>query len=238
VLFLVRASRENKPVKGTYRRSDGIEGEYQDNGAPQHLYIISFARNGDDRRTTEIEDAFSILQVGIFPSGTFLAFGFDKNDHSPKLVMLTADGRLLKSLAIPSDDVPKALISAADAPRPHAIVPTELVPAGHSILIVQNNTTFPLLEVSEGGAIRAIRVHLPEGVRIQYVIPSDQSIYVIGGPQGPGPSYSGTIFEINPGDGAVLRRFELDDRRDSSDVACVRDGRFLSLDYGNGKSCS
>lgn len=217
VLFLVRASRENKPE------------------SPKHLYIISLARNGEYRRTTEMKEAFSVLQVGVFPSGTFLAFGYDEKDHSPKLAMLSADGELLKSLAIPSDDIPKSLMSAADTPHPHAIVPTELVPSEHSILIVQNNTTFPLLEVNEGGAIRAIRVDLPQGLQIRNVIPSDHSMYVIGGPQGPRPTSAGTIFEINPGDGAVLRRIELKDGRDSSDVACVHDGRFLSLDYGDGR---
>ena len=124
VVFLVRASRENKPE------------------SPRHLYLVSFARNGEYRRTSETKEAFSILQVGVFPSGTFLAFGYDEEDHSPKLAMLSADGELLKSLAIQSDDIPKSLISAVDAPHPRAIVPTELVPSEHSILIVQEQLDF------------------------------------------------------------------------------------------------
>ena len=234
VIFLVRASRENKPVKRTYRRKDGSEGEYEDNSAPQHLYILSFTREGEYRRTTEIGDTFSILRLGVFPRGTFLAFGFEEKDHSPRLAMLTQDGTFLKSLTIPAGDAPQSMVGGADARHPHAVAPAELVPSGHSILIVQNNTTFPLLEVGEGGAIRAIRPHLPDGQQIRHVIPANQSLYVIAGSEN-AEAFAGTIYEVSPEDGALLKRFELSDGREGSEVACVHDGKFLSLDYGDGK---
>jgi hypothetical protein len=234
VIFLVRASKENKPVKQTYTVGS-YRGELTANAGEQHLYIVSFGRDGQYRRTVEAPDAFRIEHLGAFPSGTFLAFGYDAKDHSPKLAMLKEDGTLLKFLEIPRGDAPESMVSGADAPVPHAIAPTSLVPEGSSILLVQNKSAFPLLEVSEGGAVRAIHPMLPSGEQIEAVIPSDRNLYVTAGQATAQPSDAGTIYELNPDDGAMLRRFELSDGRRTSGVACVHDGKLLSIDYGDGK---
>jgi hypothetical protein len=204
---------------------------------PSIITFSTFSRDGEYQRTIEIEDSFIILQVGVFPSGTFLAIGYDEKDHSPRLVMLKADGTLLKSLTIPAGDFPKSMISAADAPRhPHAIVPTELVPAGHSIgVVVQNETAFPLLEVTEGGAIRAIRHRRPKGTQIKAIVPSDRDLYVIASPEAEKGDFDGSVYRLNPENGAVLGRFELGEGRQGLDLACVHEGKFLSIDFGDGK---
>jgi hypothetical protein len=232
VIFLVRASRENKPEKrdysvGTYR------GEYTGNTAEQHLYVLVFSLEGEYRRVFELEDSFLIRRIGVFPSGTFLAFGFDAKDHSPKLAMLKEDGTLLKSLEIPKGDAPETLGTTKG--RGFIVAPSELVPEGRAILVVQNKTTFPLLEVSEGGSIRAIPPKLPNGEQIEVVIPADRNLYVIAGPENATGRSAGVIYEVSPEDGALLRRFELSDaQRDLNMLACVHDGKFLGLDYGEG----
>jgi hypothetical protein len=228
VVFLVRASRENKPIKRSYSVGS-YQGEYTSNAAEEHLYIVSFSREGGYRRTIEIEDAFRIQRLGVFPSGTFLAFGFEEKDRSAKLAMLKEDGTLLKTLQIPKGDAP------ADAPRPFVIAPAQFVPVGRSILVVQTKTTFPLLEINEAGMIRAIHPKLPKGEQIEAVIPADRNLYVIASPETAGRASAGVIYEVSPEDGAVLRRLELSDGRTASDVACVHDGKFLSIDYGDGK---
>jgi len=213
-------------VKRTFQWKDGTRSEYEDNAAPQHLYVLSFTRDGEYRRTIEIEDSFSILHVGVFPSGMFLALGFDQKDKSPRLVMLTPDGRLLKSLTVPADDLPQFMVSGADAPHPHTIVPTELIPAGHSILIVvQNNPSFPLLEVTEGGSIRAIHPKLPKDTQIRAVAPSDRNLYVIRVRDTTNATPMVLSTSCRYEDGAVLGRFELPDGRQGSEVACVHDGK-------------
>jgi hypothetical protein len=235
VTFLVRASRENKPVKKTYSMKDGSRGEYTGSAAEQRLYILSFNRGGEYRRTIEIENTFGIERLGIFPSGTFLAFGFDEKDNSPKLVMLKEDGTFLKSLQIPRGGVPDSLVGAANSTHPYVVAPAQLVPEGRSILVVLNNSTFPLLEVSEGGAIRAIHPRLPKGEQIEAAIPADRNLYVIARPETAERESAGVIYEVSPEDGAVLRRFELSDGRSAPDVACAHDGKFLSIDYRDGK---
>jgi hypothetical protein len=235
VIFLVRASRENKPVKRAYA-VDSYHGEYTSNAAEQHNYIVVFSREGEYRRTVEIGDEFGILRIAVFPSGSFLAFGYDAKDDSPKLAMLKEDGTLLKYLEIAKGDAPESMVSGANAPHPHVIAPTELVPEGRSILLVQNKTTSPLLEVGEGGAVRAIHPKLPESEPVQAVIPSDRNLFVIARPETDKEGSAGIIYEVSPENGKVLRRFALNDgKRAMNAMACVHDGKFLSIDYGEGK---
>jgi hypothetical protein len=236
VVFLVLASRENKPEKRTVSwGKEGGKREYTTNAAEQHPYIVSFGRDGKYKHTVEIDDDFSIQHLGVFPSGTLLAFGFDKSDHSPKLAMLKEDGRLLKYVEIPKGDTPDSMVGGRDSPRRGVLAQSELVPEGHSIFIVQNKTTFPVLEVSEGGTIRAIHPKLVKGEQTEAAIPSDRSLYVIASPETMERGSAGVIYEVNPEDGSLLRRFELAVGRKASDVACIHEGKFLSLDCGDGK---
>jgi hypothetical protein len=236
VIFLVLASRENKPEKRTVSwGKEGAKREYTVNAAEQHLYIVSFSRDGKYKRTLEIDDAFSIQHVGVFPSGILLAFGFDKSDHSPKLAMLKEDGTLLKFLELPKGDAPGSMVGGSDSPHRGVIAQSELVPEDRSILIVQDKTTFPVLEVSEGGTIRVIHPKLLKGEQIEAAIPSDRSLYVIASPETAERGSAGVIYEVNPEDGSLLRRFELTAGRAASDVACIHEENFLSLDYRDGK---
>lgn len=235
VVFLVRASRENKPEKRTVSwGKEGAKREYTVNAAEQHFYVVSFSRDGQYRRTAEIDDAFSIQNVGVFPSGVILAFGFNKSDYSPKLAMLKQDGTLLKFLDIPKGDVPDSMVGGRDSPHRGVLAPSELVPDERSILIVQNGSRFPILEVSEGGTIRIRHPKLLTGEQVEAAIPSDRGLYVIASPDTTQRRSDGVIYEVNPEDGSLLRRFELTAGR-ASDVACIHSGKFLSLDYRDGK---
>ena len=218
LVFLVQASRDDNSAK-----------------APKHLYIVSFTREGEYKRTTEIEDEFQIQRLGEFPSGAFLAFGLNAKDSSPELELLKEDGTLLKSLQTPKGAMPESLLPAKDSPHPLRVSPTQFVAAGHSIRLVLNNTTFPVLEINESGAIRAIQPKLPAGEEIEYIIPSDTNLYVIGASGPPTKRTGGLIYEVNPEDGTLLRRFDVGGEWTASNVACVHDGKFLSIDYGEGK---
>ncbi|HLW85515.1 MAG TPA: hypothetical protein VKR60_09900 [Candidatus Sulfotelmatobacter sp.] len=109
------------------------------------------------------------------------------------------------------------------------------IPDGRSILVVQNSGAYPLLEVSEGGAIRAIRPKLPKDSQISALIPGDRNLYAVVRTVREGQPTEGTIYELRKEDGAILRRFELSDGRAPSQVACIHDQKFLSLDYGDDK---
>jgi hypothetical protein len=146
-----------------------------------------------------MEDTFAVQRVGLFPSGAFLAFGFDEQDHSPKLAMLKEDGTSLKFLEIRKDDAPESMfgtrVGSGKGPAVY-IAPTQRVPHGDFIIIVQNKTRFPLLEVNEAGAIRVIQPKLPEDVRIDTLVPSDENLYAQ-----VNPANDGSVYELNGQDG-------------------------------------
>jgi hypothetical protein len=235
VIFLVTAAREIKPVQEAYSVGS-YHGEVRRNAAEQHLYILSFSREGEFKASIEIEDSFRIQHLAEFPSGTFLVFGLDRNDHSAKLVMLKPDGTWLRSLEIPKGDTPAPMVSGKDGPRRSVTAASELIPEGRSIVVVQNRTGFPLLEVSEGGAIREIHPKLAKNEQIESLIPADQNLYVVASEETVSNGRQEHIYEVSPEDGTVLRRIELGDGRGVSDaVACVHEGKFLSIDFRNGQ---
>lgn len=234
VIFLVQASRENKPVKQAYTVGS-YRGEYTSNEAERHFYLVMFSHDGRYLKTIEIEDAFRILQIAEFPSGVFLAFGFDAKDRSPKLAMLREDGAILKFLEIPKGDAPESMLSGANAAHPHVVAPAELVPEGRSILIALNGTTFPLLEVGEGGAVRVIHPKLPQDEPVEAIVSSDQDLFVVAKAQTENGGPANIIYEVAPSSGNVIKRFVLSDGRSADAVACVHDGKFLSIDYSDGK---
>jgi len=236
VIFLVSAAREYRPEKRSYAMKGGGRGELTINAAEQHRYILIFSRDGTYRRTIEIEDLpLRIQNLGVFPSGVFLAYGYDPKDESPKLAMLKEDGTLLRPLQIQEAEVPESMIGKAAGAPPGVMARAQFVPEDRSIIIVQSESTFPLLEVSEGGTIRAIHPKLPKDSRIKALIPSDRNLYAIVGQPRADPASQGTIYELRPEDGNVLRRFDLSDGRAPSEIACIHEQQFLSLDYGDGK---
>jgi hypothetical protein len=233
VIFLIKAASENQPVKQTYTKPDGMEADITKNAAERHLYIVVFDREGRYIKTIQIDVPIEVQQIGMFSTGVFLAFGYSEKDHSPKLVMLKDDGTLMRSLQIGKDDAPGSMLRTKDeggqGPAVY-VAPTQFVPHGHSIVLVQTKSTFPPLEISEGGEIRAIHPKLPKGTQIEGVIESDEDLFAR-----INPVTDASVYELDLHDGGVLSRFELSDGRLSSSVACVHDGKFLSFEHGEGK---
>lgn len=228
VLFLLEAARENKITKQEYVTSDSAKHEFTGNSAERHFYIVSFDREGKYEKTVQIGDDFSILQIGVFPSGMYLVYGYDKIDRSPKLSMLKDDGTLLKYIQIPKSGAPAVAFGTLHGSGKGAanyIEHVQFQPNGHSILVVHNKTDLPVLEVSEGGAIKVLHTRLPEGVQINMLIPSDENLYAR-----VGQIHDGSIYELDAQHGTVLKRFQVGADQSGADVACVHEGKFLSFE--------
>jgi hypothetical protein len=230
VAFLIRAAREDQQGKQSYVVSDGSRLETNRNVADHHMYLAIFDRGGTYKKSVLLDETFVLQQVGVFPSGTLLSLGFDKQDHAPKVVLLKDDGTLLRILDVPKNAAPDSMLANQNGKGPAVYVKrTQLVPHGKSIILVQNKESFPLLEVNEAGEIRTILPKLPQGMLVNEVIPSDQGLYVqINAPP------DGLLDEISEQDGVVLRRFRIE-AKSPYNVACVRKGSFLSFDFGDGK---
>lgn len=233
VVFLVIAAPENKRGKVEFVTSDGTKHEVVQNVSEHHDYVVVFDRSGDYKKSVQIDDTFAVQRIGVFPSGSLLCFGFDRQDHSPKLAMLKEDGTLLRLLEIPKNAAPASMFGTQDGKGDGPAIfakPVQFVPHRNSIIVVQNRSKFPLLEVNEAGAIREIKPKLPDGVEIDTLIPSDENLFA----RVRDINY-GSIYELNPQNGAVLRRFQVSDKESDSDVACVHDGKFLSFENHDGK---
>jgi len=232
VALLVIASPEDKRGKEIFTTSDGARHEFTENLAEQHDYLLLFDRKGHYQKKVQIEGSFAIHRVAAFSSGAFLAIGFDKQDRSPRLAIFKDDGTLSRLLEIPKGDAPKSMLGTQDARgRGPAvfIAPSELAPYGDSVIVVQDKTDFPLLEVNEAGAIREIRPRLLEGLRVESLIPSDGNLYARVNDSG------APIYELDEETGTPLKRFMTGATDSGSDVACVHDGKFLSFEYSEGK---
>jgi hypothetical protein len=230
VIFLVRAGSEDKQEKRTYSAADGTQHESTVNAADHYSYIVSFDRKGNYQAKVKIETPFEVTRVAVFPSGKFLAYGYEKTNKAPRLAMLKDDGSLLKFLTIPRGDAPDSAIQPEDAADKGPLAPVQFSGQGALIYVVQNKSKFPLLEVNEAGAIRAIIPKLPQGTRINMLIPSDHNLYGMAG-----ELRDASIYELNPQDGSILGLLQVDDETSGRIVACVHDGEFLSFDHGGGK---
>jgi hypothetical protein len=226
VVFLVEAAKEDKREMQTLTKQDGTTVEGSLNTAEHHHYALIFDREGKYQEAVQIDDSFQIVDLGIFPSETFLAYGYSKSDDSFKLALVKDDGRFIKFLEIPAGDAPKsALVLPAEGQNNGytTIAPVQFVPSGRNIIVVQNKSSFPLLEVNEAGAIRPIPTKLPEGIQIHALIPSDYGLYARGNERD-------TVYELSPHDGTVIRRYKVTGHWQAVNLACVHDKKFLSFD--------
>jgi hypothetical protein len=73
VIFLVRAASEDKQEK---RRDSTV------NVADHYRYIVAFDRKGNYQTKIKIETPFEVTRVGVFPSGKFLAYGYEKRQDA------------------------------------------------------------------------------------------------------------------------------------------------------------
>jgi hypothetical protein len=227
VVFLLNATPEDKQAKSTYSDSTGQEHEYTNNTAPHHFYIVLFDRNGQYEEKIQVQDSFEISHIGLFPSGKYLVYGFSQTDQSPQMALLKEDGTLLQYVSIPKGDVPKSakttLNGTGKGPAIY-VAPTQFMGQSGTIYVLQNNANYPILGIDPGGGVHVIRPELRKGLRISMLIPSDNNLY-----GRMNDTSSGSIYEFNPGDGSITRRFEVPNDQSGADIACVHGDKFISF---------
>jgi hypothetical protein len=112
----IRIIAANSP-QATSTGPDGGQHEFIRNDAERHVYILSFGRDGTYQRSTEIEPSFPVQRLGVFQSGTLLAYGHDWKSRSRRLALLKKDGTLLKELQVPADDAPDPTLGEGRSSR-------------------------------------------------------------------------------------------------------------------------
>jgi hypothetical protein len=239
VAFLVSAAPEEGSVNGhDHDPSASAQGAAKDR-SERHDYLVTFDREGNHQKTTELRSAFRITDISAFSSGSFLAYGYDVVDHSPKLAMLKDDGSFLKPLEIPKGEAPESVLGTKDASGkgPSAyLTPIQLTPQGQYIYFLQADSDYPVLRVSVGGAIDAIKPKLPVGATIAMLIPSDENLYaIIHTANAPGKPPGGAVLELSAQEGLALRELRLGNDESAYGLACVHDKKFLLFHHGDGR---
>lgn len=229
VTFLLRAAHGNLGTANAAQDATGASHASPDH----HAYAVVFARDGSYQKTIQLGDDFRVTQLGMFPTGNYLVYGYDKDDHLAKLAMLKDDGTVLKYLQVPKDDIPQSALGTLNGrgkgPALY-LAPMQFVGRDHSIYILQNKTDFPLLEVSESGEIHEIHPKLPKGEQTQMLIPSDDNLYAL-----VAGADKQSIYELDAETGALVRRLQVNGPQSGTDIACVNGDRFLSFEDEKGK---
>lgn len=215
VYFLVRAMKESPQQ------------------SQQKIYLLKFSREGRLESSSEFSAEFRVDTFGVFRSGALLVSGHDKDDKAPRLAIVKEDGTPLEFVKIPEGDAPSSLAAPSNSSNPGVIRPARLVSNGLSFIVIPSSAGFPLLEVAESGEVKPIRPKWPEKDQIPFVLPSDHGLFATGASES--GQFSQQIYEIDPEDGSLLRRFDLPPHRIGSDVACIHENKFLSIDFGSGK---
>src|SRR5438270_13034555 len=65
VIFLLRATRENKQGKQNYTTTDGTQHEVTGNTSEHNFYIAIFDRQGNYQKTLQIAAGFRINRIGL-----------------------------------------------------------------------------------------------------------------------------------------------------------------------------
>jgi hypothetical protein len=226
LFFLVRASPDSKPEQPT--------------AAVYHDYLVAFDRSGQYRGKMQIQDDFRASEVGVLESGNILIYGFAEADHAPKLAFFKDDGTLLRMLRPARGAMRKSALSKgpgnADSANVdsgvYVVAPVQLVPQKSSVFVLQRGADLPLLEVKEGGGVRALYPRLPPNTKFDRIVVSNRDLYlhVSSGKRS-------FIYQIDPLSGEVLKRFRVDSDESGNNVACVYDGEFLSFahDWEHGR---
>jgi|SRR5450432_313265 hypothetical protein len=144
--------------------------------------------------------------------------------------MLKDDGTFLKNLDIPKQASPDSVLGTQNGGGKGAavfIAPVQFLGQGRFIYVVQNKTSFPLLEVSEAGTVRSLSPRLPRSVQIDMLIPSESNLYArVRDADG------WSIYEINSRNGKAVRHLQVNNDQSGADVACVNGEKFLSFKHG------
>jgi hypothetical protein len=238
VVFLVNAAGDDMREKKRDGSAHGAHQESAESRASRHDYLVIFDRDGNYQKKLQLDIAFRITHISPFSSGSFLAYGYDAVDRSPRLAMLKDDGTLLRYLEMPTGDAPESVARSKDGggrgPAAY-LAPAQLVPQGRYVYLLQAGSDYPILKVSVAGAVEPIKPTLPADAKVAALIPSDENLYAIVQVGASGkPKKEDLVLEFDALTGAVLRQIQVDKSESVYGLACVHDKKFLLFHHGEG----
>ena len=182
----------------------------------------------------------------LLSDGNLLALGFAPANSPARLFLLDSDGRILRTLEIPSkmEDSPDLRQGESGPEVNRARAESSLswwlfAPSRNRILLYQAHTAHPVLEVRAGGAVREVHLQVPKGYAVDMFVPGNDRWIVRYGRKGAAvgsamDASSGSrnylLYEVDPADGSLrgggLSLFN---------IACEQDGLFTAFSMEDDK---
>lgn len=182
-------------------------------------YFVSFFdRDGKPDGVYPVDSRYDPVKIAYLGGDRFLLLLLDKMRGTPVFGLMKSDGQLLRIVddegSLPSGD---ELAKAASIQLPEnasdtlkrisisgAMSAWQVGYAGNQLLLLVPGPSPTILEVSQGGAIRKVRLKMPEGTSAESIISSDRAWLIRSFRVG--SSDNGSLLEFDPESGSVLRR--------------------------------
>lgn len=229
-------------------REQGGSGQH----AKDDYYISLSKRDGTFSRQIKLDIKFEPLKLAVFDSGDFLVLGIDPLNMQPLLALLDSDGSYLRRIDL--DARPLAASGSLQAINRRAIdhagaweaaaIPVYdamFVPYGSDVLFFQPGSELPVRIFNEGGEVNAVRLALPKGQLLQFILPAakndtwivrTQKLADFAALKNKGISVNAPqqLFEVDPYSGKVLRELAPQGAMAAS-VNCAAGGILTALLY-------
>lgn len=193
--------------------------------------IEVFNHQGELTKSIVLDPEIKPINLAAFESGEILVFSLDQLNHTARLFLLDAAGRLESELKPFDDDFVTKLDLAAKAQSdlsvPHdnealfqLLGLASLAPYGENLMLAASKVNLPVLELNQHGVVHSMTLALPPGTTIHALLPSDDGLLhaVVGDlrsiSSSPGEVQQGflqtEIDEFYPQDGSLFRRVSLE----------------------------
>lgn len=182
-------------------------------------YFVSFFdRDGKPDGVYPLESRYDPVKIAYLGSDRLMLLLLDKVRGGPVLGIMTSDGQLVRILddqgSLPSGD---GLAKSSSFKLPEhasdslkrisisgALSAWQVGYAGNRLLLLEPGASPSIIEISQGGAIRKVRLKMPEGTTADSIISSDRAWLIrcfrVTS------SDAGSLLEFDPENGKVLRR--------------------------------
>ena len=210
-------------------------------------YIARFDLDGQYKGSVKLDVPFPPSQIAVFDSGDFLVAGRDIVTSKPKVGVVNSSGRFTRFLELVGDVDPEVARgkdeTRGDARKTalFAIWNSEFLRYQGKLLLVRRDTNLPVFEISPSGAVRPIRIQLPQGFTTFAIRAAGRQLLVQASRKiGPGPDGSSleqALFLADPEDGHLVQKL-VPDQPVGMGLGCDVDGEITFVENDPKKGMS
>jgi hypothetical protein len=199
--------------------------------------LLMFDHEGALLSSRVLDRSLRPEQIGLFPSGEILLLRWDPESKQTVLVVLNDQGSEEREILMTTND-------PADRSQPYtALVGVEIYPWRNDLLLVPDNSSRPIVEVSDTGVVNTWTLHVPKGFEISVPVAFDPHRWLFRMDSDEKQEHADTdkpfaqrtrlaeakpsvVLEFDPSTGDAVRQFAFPA---GLQPACEVDGEFLFL---------